>query len=643
MTSFDTASRPGYHFLPQSNWMNDPNGPFYDTSTGYHHLFYQYLTPRTWGHAISSNLIDWEILPTALNYTDEPYTQIPEQTPGVYSGSATIFTTSDGQKIPWLSASTPTNDMVILAFPTDLTDKKLMEWSWYDQNPVVDSSTTLSFPPGRDPTEFWKCGTSNDKYCVGYATQLSEGCPCSGISGLAIFSTTFNPSGNDATSADISTSGTSGVATWSDWAMEGYLLNDTASAVMWECPDLFPLFEGTSSDLWIVKYSIGPGPSYDLPWASPGPRDYYLTGTYSPETNILGFERDPTQWDAAMNRSTLLALDVGVFYASKTVHLPEVGRILWGWIPEERLVDSHGSPYGWAGVMALPRLIVPYQSTTDGSWFVRTPPLQSALDELYLTAPDSSLTQTDIVVTTSSPGEASLFYLDDLTGDQLEILVSLEVTGMSPGDLCGVRLLSSLSSTTPLPTQDTEFTDIGLHFLNTSRSANSLQSIELYVDTHYATANLSSPVNRTTCSAYPYDVSISSSTMIELQILLDHSVIESFLADGSRVITRRSYPTYPTTSNHLQLFASSGLTTTTVCSFSSVTIRKLRNANLTVYEESEDDGGNGSKNDDDELSSAMIGLIVSVVLVGVAGVGLMGYYLKRKSKGESAEREKMLN
>jgi hypothetical protein len=59
--------RPAFHFLPQSNWMNDPNGPYFDARTGIHHLFYQYLTPRTWGHAISRNLVDWVILPVALN------------------------------------------------------------------------------------------------------------------------------------------------------------------------------------------------------------------------------------------------------------------------------------------------------------------------------------------------------------------------------------------------------------------------------------------------------------------------------------------------------------------------------------------------------------------------------------------------
>jgi hypothetical protein len=46
-----------------------------------------------------------------------------------------------------------------------------------------------------------------------------------------------------------SSSGTN-VGSWSNWQMEGYLLNDTASAVMWECPDLFPLLEATSKDIW---------------------------------------------------------------------------------------------------------------------------------------------------------------------------------------------------------------------------------------------------------------------------------------------------------------------------------------------------------------------------------------------------------
>jgi sucrose-6-phosphate hydrolase SacC (GH32 family) len=632
-SSFDSLSRPGYHFLPASNWINDPNGPFYDPSTGLHHLFYQYLTPRTWGHTISYNLIDWEILPTALNYTDEYYTEVPGQTPGVYSGSATLLRTSQGINVPWLSASTPTNDMVILAYPTDITDEKLSEWTWYQENPVVYSNTTPIFPPGRDPTEFWKCGDTDEKYCLGYATQLSEGCPCSGVSGVAIFSAIFDPS---------TTSGS-----WNNWVMEGYLLNDTANAVMWECPDLFPLFD--DSNIWIMKYSIGPGPSYSQPWGTPGPRDYYVTGSYSPTSNILDFERDPYQWEAGMNRSGLISLDMGTFYASKTYHMDGIGRILWGWIPEERLVDSHGDPYGWAGAIALPRLIIPYQIPGKDGWYVRTPPLQDTLDQLYV--PESSVIYQNQSISSTTLNTEMLF-LNDITGSQLEILLYIDVEDMHQGDKCGVRVLSSLlDSDSVIPSPDTEFTDIGIQFLGNEMSQYAT-SLELYVDTQYSTANQSSLVNRTTCSAYPIDLNqeiyfanINGAKTIQIQVLLDQSVIESFIASGSHAITRRSYPTYPLTSNHVQLFSSSSSSgNASVCNFKYLKVTKLRNANITQSNEDTDSKHSHDDSNDSLSSSAMIGIIIASTVVGVGVIGGGGYYLfMKKMSSSSLETEKMLN
>ena len=91
--TIDEPNRPQYHFLPASNWMNDPNGPYFDEVTGLFHLMYQYETPRLWGHAVSSDLVDWDIVNIALNYSSAWYTEVPGETAGVYSGSATQIVT----------------------------------------------------------------------------------------------------------------------------------------------------------------------------------------------------------------------------------------------------------------------------------------------------------------------------------------------------------------------------------------------------------------------------------------------------------------------------------------------------------------------------------------------------------------------
>lgn len=66
--------RPRVHFTPPSGWMNDPNGLYYHN--GKFHLYYQYdpdnMIPLSlhWGHAVSSDFINWEHCPIAL-YPDE--------------------------------------------------------------------------------------------------------------------------------------------------------------------------------------------------------------------------------------------------------------------------------------------------------------------------------------------------------------------------------------------------------------------------------------------------------------------------------------------------------------------------------------------------------------------------------------------
>ena len=62
--------KPAWHYRPEANWINDPNGVVHHH--GWYHLYYQYNPHGDrwgdihWGHARSRDLLTWETLPVAL-------------------------------------------------------------------------------------------------------------------------------------------------------------------------------------------------------------------------------------------------------------------------------------------------------------------------------------------------------------------------------------------------------------------------------------------------------------------------------------------------------------------------------------------------------------------------------------------------
>ena len=83
--------RPQYHITPEVGWLNDPNGMVY--YEGEYHAFYQLdastkfpANDKWWGHAVSTDLVNWTDLPVAL---------APDKYGSIWSGSAVVDHNND--------------------------------------------------------------------------------------------------------------------------------------------------------------------------------------------------------------------------------------------------------------------------------------------------------------------------------------------------------------------------------------------------------------------------------------------------------------------------------------------------------------------------------------------------------------------
>ena len=149
--SYKGKYRPQFHFTPEKNWCNDPNGLVFNN--GVYHLFYQHNPfenkwgHMTWAHATSKDLIHWKNLPIA----------IPEENGiMIFSGTCVVDknnTSGFGKngKIPMVAMYTGhienVNQSQNLAYSLD----DGITWTKYINNPILD----LHKKDFRDPKIFW--------------------------------------------------------------------------------------------------------------------------------------------------------------------------------------------------------------------------------------------------------------------------------------------------------------------------------------------------------------------------------------------------------------------------------------------------------------------------------------------------------
>ena len=158
-TSYTEQFRPQFHFSPEKNWCNDPNGLVYNN--GLYHLFYQHNPfenvwgHMTWAHATSKDLIHWKNLPIAIK---------EENGIMIFSGTCVVDennTSGFGKngKIPMVAIYTGhienVNQSQNIAYSLD----DGVTWTKYFNNPVLD----IQKKDFRDPKVFWD---NSKKYWV---------------------------------------------------------------------------------------------------------------------------------------------------------------------------------------------------------------------------------------------------------------------------------------------------------------------------------------------------------------------------------------------------------------------------------------------------------------------------------------------
>lgn len=282
--------RPVFHFVPEENWMNEPNGLIKIGSTW--HLFFQHNPTGnfwgnlSWGHATSTDLVSWDYKPVAISSADgiQAFTGTSYFDAGNLSGLGT------SSNLPYLAFYTG------YAPSSGVQDQRLAysldqgaTWTKYQGNPIISQSQEAPHDKTqgleiRDPKVFYHSPTSR------WVMILAHG----GQNKVTFWTST------DTTNW-----------TWrSDFAASN-IVGFPGGINGWEVPDFFELqIQGTTQKKWVLVVT----PAAGSPAGGNGV--FALTGSFDgsvftadavdPTTLWLDYGRD---WDGAMSWENVPASD----------------------------------------------------------------------------------------------------------------------------------------------------------------------------------------------------------------------------------------------------------------------------------------------------------------------------------------------
>ncbi|XP_073359416.1 sucrose:sucrose 1-fructosyltransferase-like isoform X1 [Aegilops tauschii subsp. strangulata] len=469
----------------------DPNAPMY--YRGWYHFFYQYNPEGvtwgniSWGHAVSRDMVHWHHLPLAM---------VPDRwydINGVLTGSATIL--PDGNVVLLYTGNTDTLAQVqCVAEPADPHDPLLRTWIKHPANPV------LFPPPGtykkdfRDPMTAWFDKSDNT-----WRTMIGSK-DNNGHAGIALMYKTKD---------------------FVKFELIPRPVHRVEGTGMWECVDFYPVRGNSNSsqeELYVLKASM-----------DDERHDYYALGKYDAVTNTW------TPLDPEADVGIGLRYNWGKLFASTTFYDPaKRRRVMWAYVGE---TDSNRTDLakGWANLQAIPRTVALDEKT-------RTNLLQWPVEEIETLRHNA----TDLSGITISTGSVFPLHLRQAAQLDIEASFRLNTSDIAAHNEADIGYNCSTSGGA---TNRGALGPFGLLLTNGHSEQMAMyfymsRSLDGDLRTHFCHDESQSSLARNVVKrVVGSTVPVLNGEALSARILVDHSIVESFVMGGRLTATSRVYPT----------------------------------------------------------------------------------------------------